>query len=598
MKSASMLIPAIPVAFVLISTILSPSCANTTQAPTGGVKDTIPPVIVSIKPEQMSTMIPLNGAQLVFTFNEYVVLKNPKSIYLSPPQNRAPKSKIKGRSVVVSFEEDLLPNTTYTLNLNDAIADNNEGNVFPGFTYVFSTGQNIDSMMVTGIVQDCNTLAPMKGVTVMLYKNPSDSAFFLEKPYAAALTDDWGFFCIRNIQDTLYRLYALKDGNANNIYDPSDNELVAFADSSIRPVTVVNDSLPELQKFDMKDTLNCLARKTEYELNMFREKPARQMIMNNKRVNDRYSYITFNAQNAHIDSIWLKGFPSRKIITQFNLQRDSLEIWVNDRSRMPDTLHFFVNYKKTDSLGTLRSETEKVSIYAQTDDSDTKSSSKKKTKERNDTLCTFKATATAETIEQNGFDLLFEFPVINEAFDSIKVISINPKQQESTVPYTIIKDSCNLRHFSILPRTRLMQGYEYKLKIPHRGFRDINGFYNDSLDVKVSLPSDEKLSSLSLNLTGVTGNRYFIDLLNEKHDNVLRSYVVTQDCTVLFPYLKEGKYSIRLIEDINGNSYVDTGSILEHRQPEKVVYLKFNGDNLIKIPEMTQIEQEIDLQEL
>ena len=92
---------------------------------------------------------------------------------------------------------------TYTLDFIDALADNNEGNIFPGFTYVFSTGETIDSLMVTGIVQDCNTLDPVKGVTVMLYKDHADSAVMLRRPFAVTKTDDWGFFCIRNIKDGL-----------------------------------------------------------------------------------------------------------------------------------------------------------------------------------------------------------------------------------------------------------------------------------------------------------------------------------------------------------------------------------------------------------
>ena len=347
------LVPAVPVALILGSVLFSHSCANTTQAPTGGAKDTIPPRIVSFSPEHMSVNVPTHDTKLVFTFDEYVVLKAPSNIVLSPPQARAPKSRLRGKSVEVTFEEDLLPDMTYTLDFIDAIADNNEGNMFPGFTYVFSTGDTIDSLMITGIVQDCNTLDPVKGVTVMLYKDHADSAVMLSRPFAVTKTDDWGFFCIRNIKDTTYRLYAVKDGNSNNIYDPADNELIAFVDSLIRPVTVVNDSLPELQKLDMKDTVSCLSRKNEFELSLFREKPSKQMIMKKVRVSDRSSYLTFNAPNAHIDSMWVRGVPAGKLITQFNIQRDSLEVWVNEKSRQPDTLHMFVNYRKTDSTGRL-----------------------------------------------------------------------------------------------------------------------------------------------------------------------------------------------------------------------------------------------------
>ena len=278
----SLLIPLIPVAAVL-ALVMSHSCANTTTPPTGGPKDTIPPLIVKIDPLPGSVNVPVHDAKVVFTFNEYVTVKDPKSIVLSPPQKKAPKYKMKGKSLVVYFEEDLKDNTCYTIDLTNAIADNNEGNMFPGYVTTFSTGSKIDSMMVTGLVQDYKTLNPMKGATVLIFKDQSDSAIFKGRPDAAVKTDDWGFFCIRNIKDTVYRLYALRDENNDNKYDP-ESEAVAFMSSTIRPVTKMNDSIPELLKYDMKDTLLCRARKTEYELTAFRGKPSKQMIVNKVRL--------------------------------------------------------------------------------------------------------------------------------------------------------------------------------------------------------------------------------------------------------------------------------------------------------------------------
>ena len=201
-KILSYLWPAVPVAIILGTMIFSHSCANTTTPPSGGPKDTIPPIITEIYPELSAVNIPVSKTKLVLGFNEYVTVKDPKSLFLSPPLEKAPKYKLKGKSVVISFEEDLDSNKTYTLDVTNAIADNNEGNMFPGFTLVFSTGSRIDSMVVTGIVQDCNNLQPLKGATVMLYKDQADSAIFLKRPDAAVKTDDWGFFCLRNIQDT------------------------------------------------------------------------------------------------------------------------------------------------------------------------------------------------------------------------------------------------------------------------------------------------------------------------------------------------------------------------------------------------------------
>lgn len=594
-KILSKIFPAIPVAIVLGSMIFSHSCANTTTPPSGGPKDTIPPVITRLNPLPGSINVPRHKTKLFLEFNEYVTVKDPKSLFLSPPLEKSPKFKLKGKGVLVTFECDLDSAKTYTLDVTNAIGDNNEGNMFPGYTLVFSTGDRIDSMMVTGIVQDCNTLQPLKGATVMLYKDHADSAIFLKRPDAAVKTDDWGYFCLRNIQDTVYRMYAIIDENNNNLYE-AESEKVAFIDSLVKPVTKVVDSLPELQKYDMKDTASCLARKNEYELSVFREKPSKQMIVNKERIGERTAYITFMAPYAQIDSIWIKGVPAEKLITQFNIMQDSLEIWVNDPKEQPDTFYLNVKYMKTDTLGMLNSFTEELRLAKPKKGLAAKTSKKDIKKE--DTTAVFTVEAKPETVEQYGFVFEFKYPLVEDAFDSLTFRYLNPKQQEFKEKYTVTQDSLNLRKYVIRPNVELLPGYEYFLKVPHRKFKDINGFYNDSSEVKVTLPNDDKLSSMSLVMSNVS-NKYIVDLLNEKRDKVLRSYIIEKDCTLPFPYLKAGKYSIRITEDVNRNGIVDTGILLERKQPEKVLFYKLeDGTFLIDIPEMTELEQNIDVGEM
>lgn len=594
-KNISRILHALAVLVVLALIIFTHSCANTTTPPTGGPKDTIPPLIVDMYPALSQTNVPTKKTKLEIKFNEYVVVKDPKSLYLSPPLEKSAQFKLKGKSVVVFFENDLDSNKTYTLDVTNAIADNNEGNMFPGFTLVFSTGDKIDSMMVTGVVQDCNTLKPIKGATVMLYKDHADSAIFLKRPDAAVKTDEWGFFCLRNIQDTVYRAYAIIDENNNNKYE-AETEKVAFIDSLFRPTTMVADSLPELMKYDMKDTASCLARKTELTLNIFREKPTKQLIVNKERIGERTAYITFMAPYAQIDSIWIKGVAKEKLITQFNLLQDSLEIWINDPKPQPDTLFLNVKYMKTDTLGMLNSFVEEIKLAKPK--SLLAGKAAKKDIKKEDTTCVFTLEAKPEMVEQYGFVMEFKYPVVKDAFDSLLFKSINPRQQETIGKYTVTQDSLNLRKYTIMPNDKFQAGWEYILKIPHRSFTDINGFYNDSTEVKVSLPKDDKLSSISLVLTGVKA-KYIVDLLNEKRDKVIRSFIIDKDQTLLFPYVKAGKYSIRFTEDLNNNGLVDTGNLLEHKQPEKVLFYKLDdGKDMIDIPEMTELEQNVDVEEM
>ena len=138
---------------------------------------------------------------------------------------------------------------------------------------------------------------------------------------------------------------------------------------------------------------------------------------------------------------------------------------------------------------------------------------------------------------------------------------------------------------------------KYTLTVPKGIFRDINNAWNDSTEVSVSLPIDVKLSTLQLDLKNVN-HKYIVEMLDERRTQTLFTHVVNQDRMVEFPYLTAGKYYIRITEDLNGNSYVDTGSLLDHQMPERVKYFKIDDNPLLDIPEMSFISQTVDLEQM
>lgn len=589
------LIPLFPAALILAAAMFSHSCANTTQPPSGGPKDTIPPRLVDVNPFPGTTNVPLHGTKLKFKFNEYVIVKEGKNIFLSPPLSKPPKYRISEKSLIVSFEEDLQPNTTYSLDITGAIVDNNEGNPFPGFSLTFSTGERVDSMYITGVVQDCNTLDPVKGATVMLYKDQADSAIFKSRPVAAAKTDDWGYFVLRNIQDTLFRLYAIMDEDNNNIYNP-ETDKVAFCDSLVRPVGKIGRGIYELFKFDMKDTLSCRKRKTEYELNLFLAKNAKQAISSKERIGERTSYIKFMAPYAQVSSVSIKGVPQKKLLTHFNSDRDSMLLWVNDLKPQPDTFFVDIKYMKTDSTGVLVPAQDRFKLGKPKELKAKASKSARKNIKHEDTIAVYKVISEPENFEMYGISVAFDYPLVKEAFDSLKYEVTNARQKVSKGSYTWSRDTSDIRVFHIMNKGKIQKGFQYKFTIPARKFRDINGFWNDSLVVNIKLPEDDKLSSLTLNMQNVGSTRYIVDLMNEKRDKVIRSYTIDSNKELYFPYLKDGKYCVRLTEDKNRNNRVDTGDLLEHRQPEKVKFYKLKGDNIyISLPVSTDLSQDINV---
>lgn len=598
------LLNSIVVIGIFASIIFSKSCANTSTPPEGGPKDTIPPVIVEVVPANNALNHPRDKrhSSVSFEFNEYVALNNPNSyLFLSPPQTKPPTAKIKGKRVVVSFEEPLDSNKTYSLSLGEAIKDNNEGNPFPPYTHSFSTGSHIDSLFVSGNIVESSTMLPMSNITVLFHTDPSDSAIFKVLPKAAAKSDLWGYFTVRNLPaDTVYRVFAIEDLNNNCLYDP-DQERVAFLDTLVLPSHVMRDSLPELFPLNMTDTAACLSRPAQLSLSMFKEVSQRQILRAKERVSRRQMYLKFSAPYPQIDSIIINGIPGDKLITEYNYYRDSIVIWINDQGPVPDTLQMRLSYMKTDdSLNILVPQTDTIRMI------------RPKAKmvenrwgemvEEADTLAAYEVDATPENIDQNGIIITFESPMIVAPFDSITIMAKNTREQVSPAPFTVEQDTANIKKYTLRLDEKLVPGFEYTLRIPDSVFMDIDGIYCDSLVKKITLPQDENLSSLTVEASNVH-EKYLIELVDEKRAKVYRSYLIDTTSVLDFPYLKAGKYSLRITEDKNGNGQVDTGSLLDRKQPEKVLMLKVNDSMgsdayIMDIPERTELIQTIDIGEM
>ena len=589
---------------IFASVIFSKSCANTSTPPEGGPKDTIPPVIVEVVPANNALNHPRDKrhSSVSFEFNEYVALNNPNSyLFLSPPQTKPPTAKIKGKRVVVSFEEPLDSNKTYSLSLGEAIKDNNEGNPFPPYTHSFSTGSHIDSLFVSGNIVEASTMLPMPNITVLFHTDPSDSAIFKVLPKAAAKSDLWGYFTVRNLPaDTVYRVFAIEDLNNNCLYDP-DQERVAFLDTLVLPSHVMRDSLQELLSFNMTDTAACLSRPAQLSLSMFKEVSQRQILRAKERVSRRQMYLKFSAPYPQIDSIIIDGIPDEKLIKEYNYYKDSIVIWINDQGPVADTLRMRLTYMKTDdSLNILVPQTDTIRMV------------RPKAKmvenrwgemvEEVDTLAAYEVDATPENIDQNGIIITFESPMIVTPFDSITIMAKNTREQVSPAQFTVEQDTANIKKFTLRLAEKLTPGFEYTLRIPDSVFMDIDGIYCDSLVKKITLPQDESLSSLTVEASNVH-EKYLVELVDEKRTKVFRSYLIDSTSVLDFPYLKAGKYSIRITEDKNGNGQVDTGSLLDKKQPEKVMMFRFNesmGNNayILELPERTELIQTIDIGEM
>lgn len=218
-------------------TLLETGCANIVP-PSGGPRDTLPPVIVAVHPENKS--LHFNSKEIKIVFDEYVELDDIfKNLLISPFPKLMPEVKRKLRTVTVKLKDSLQPNTTYVFNFAKAIKDLNEGNRAKDLLYVVSTGNYFDSLELSGNVKMAKTGKPDSTLSVMLYKNLEDSAVMKERPTYITRVDSTGTFFFRFLSAGKYRLYALKDEGGSYMYN--GEQIFAFADSPI----VVSPTPPE-----------------------------------------------------------------------------------------------------------------------------------------------------------------------------------------------------------------------------------------------------------------------------------------------------------------------------------------------------------------
>lgn len=208
--------------FLTSLTILFQRCAQVVPL-TGGERDTKPPVLLSVVPANRSVNVDPARVKIVFKFDEFISVQNiSQKLIINPSVPELPEVNVSGKTLTVSFEKELLPNTTYFLQFGNAIVDIHEANPYPELSFMFSTGSVIDSAYVTGSITDALWQKPIADASVMLYKNAADSAPLLLKPDYFTRTDEKGHYLLGAIKPGAYRLFAMVDKNKNGFYDLSE----------------------------------------------------------------------------------------------------------------------------------------------------------------------------------------------------------------------------------------------------------------------------------------------------------------------------------------------------------------------------------------
>jgi hypothetical protein len=235
-------------------------------APTGGPKDTLAPVLIKAMPDVNKTNFSEN--KIILQFNEYIELQDlQNNLLISPYPKNNPTINCNLKTITIKLKDTLAPNTTYSFNFGNSIRDINEGNKLTDFSYLFSTGDFLDSLELTGNVMMAETGMPDSTLSVLLYKNIDDSSITTRKPDYISRIKSNGNFSFKYLPNGNYKIYALKDGDGNKFYS-TKSESFAFYDSVVNPL-VKNKGIQLYAYQEKKSPPNSVAsadKKTEKKL--------------------------------------------------------------------------------------------------------------------------------------------------------------------------------------------------------------------------------------------------------------------------------------------------------------------------------------------
>ncbi len=563
--------------------IIAYSCANI-ATPTGGPKDVAPPIIVKEIPEKGALNFEKNKIRVYF--DEFVKLKDLNTQFISsPPLNKPPKYVLKGKSIVFSFEDTLLENTTYNLNFGNAIVDVNESNAFVNYYFAFSTGDYIDSLQVSGTLINSKDLLPVEDVLILLYDSEIfyDSIMYFDLPSYIGKTDKSGNFNISYMRGGQYKIFALKDLNKNRIFD-LPNENIAFLDSMLLPEvntemridTIKNDSLGT----DSIVEHNIIVYTPDsVKLFLFEEENHNQYLKSSSRNKKEQFVFIFNEKlDTNFKITGLNTNLTNSIYNESSVTGDTLNIWLTDSTIYNnDTIKIKFDYIATDTLGemSMLNDTIKL-IYKQPRTFKKKKKKKDKNKEKKQII---KPKVIVEfNVKNNGklglnskFFFTTNVPVNN--IDKSKIhLFINKKDEFVPIEFTLQQDSVIKRKQFV--NFKIDEEAKYKFLIDTNIFDNNYGLLNDTIINTFSAQSLAYYGKILLNVTNVDQN-IIIQLLSA-NSVVLREFFINNDEKIDIEYLPANTYKLKLIYDDNANKEWDTGKYLEGRQPEKVKFYKEN----------------------
>lgn len=573
------------------------SCASLGN-PDGGPYDETPPQVVACSPADRATNVGKKKVSILF--NEYIKLENAsEKVIVSPPQKEMANIRADGKQIRIDLYDELLPNTTYTIDFSDAIEDNNEGNPMGHYTYSFSTGEEIDTMEVSGIVLNSEDLEPIKGVLVGLY--PADSTFsdtlFRTTPFKrVSRTNGSGRFTIKGVKHGDYRVFALKDADGDFVFSQK-NEVIAFDSTIIHTSSKPDVRMDTIWRDSTRYDSICVVPYTHYlpddiVLMAFLEEGQEQHLLKTERPDPDYFRFYFTAPSDSLPKIEGLNFDERCLVTEASQKNDTITYWVTDTlySYQQDTLKMVFTYLETDTTGILVSRSDTLEMAPKITQSQRRKEKQKqideweKAREKKQ-----KKSKKPLPYEENPFIHTFMDISIRPAGSidpnqNIRFVSKQPYQKVDTtamhfcikkdsnwieVPFLFIPNEENIREYILYAEWEPKA--HYRFEADSAAFSNVLGHVSKPISQEFRVRALEEFGSIFITVSLPDTTDVIVQLLN-RSGKVVREQLADDKGRTEFYYMKPGEYYVRCYLDANRNSKWDTGNYSNQCQAEEVFY--------------------------
>ncbi len=505
------------------------ACAKQ-STPTGGPRDEDPPVLLESNPATQS--LNTRPEEITITFDEYIKLENPsKGIVITP---RIKKDEVEFSAlknvVTVKLNQELEDSTTYVFDFQKSIVDISEENPAENLKLVFSTGNSIDSMSISGKVNFYFPLskADLKDVLVGIYPVGDTTDVLTAQPYYLSQVDTTGTFTITNIKNGQYLAYAWKDTNGTLKAEAKSEDYDFLLDTLNLNANIENITF-NLSKADI--TPIRILRSATFGQNfdiIVNRSPIETKLVNDKLGQD-YFY-------TNLDS----------------------RIRIYSNSAQPDSVPFQISLR--DSVGY----TKDSLLWAKFPESDRKPE---------------KLTVTAnsgKSFYQNlEVELKFNKPLKSINTDSLYVSYDTASTIAITESMFFFPDSAKRDLLKILLTVPDSITQEVlTIKAADSTFTDIENQVNEA--VLSANYRKLKRAGLADEISGTILDAeppFLVQLLNTKNELVQEQFIENSNA-YSFKLVEPGTFKIRVIEDLNGNRRWDPSNFTHRKLAERVFYFK------------------------